>query len=201
MVSALPTGRLYHPGNITGTLFCYSLYQPHVHSAAGRIMSMKNSSGPHGARHVFPINSLVCLSACLLNLQFPYQAVLCNFQLLTGLLRYLVDSRDFGVSQAGWELHSVLKMDFRSLTFYSPAVSLRTTRFNIQKFYMVLALCSCVLYGSQNRQRLCFIHHWLVGFYNRVGKFTARYGMIPYIKQIYNRGGKCLLRGTDWFLT
>jgi len=27
------------------------------------------------------------------------------------------------------------------LTFQSPAVSLRTTGFNIQKFYMVLALC------------------------------------------------------------
>jgi len=31
--------------------------------------------------------------------------------------------------------------------------------------------------------------------------FTARYGLIPYIKQItfgfYNRGGKCLQRGTD----
>jgi hypothetical protein len=30
--------------------------------------------------------------------------------------------------------------------------------------------------------------------------FTARYGLIAYIKQIYNRGGKCLQRGTDWFL-
>jgi hypothetical protein len=27
--------------------------------------------------------------------------------------------------------------------------------------------------------------------------FKARYGLIPYIKQIYNRGGKCLQRGTD----
>jgi hypothetical protein len=27
--------------------------------------------------------------------------------------------------------------------------------------------------------------------------FTARYGLIAYIKQIYNRGGKCLQRGTD----
>jgi hypothetical protein len=30
--------------------------------------------------------------------------------------------------------------------------------------------------------------------------FTARYGLVPYIKQIYNRGRKCLQRGTDWFL-
>jgi hypothetical protein len=27
--------------------------------------------------------------------------------------------------------------------------------------------------------------------------FTARYGLIAYIKQVYNRGGKCLQRGTD----
>jgi hypothetical protein len=34
--------------------------------------------------------------------------------------------------------------------------------------------------------------------YNRGGKlFTARYGLIAYIKHIYNCGGKCLQRGTD----
>jgi len=38
------------------------------------------------------------------------------------------------------------------LTSYSLVGSLSTTRFNIKKFYMVLALN--VLYGSQNRQRL-----------------------------------------------
>jgi hypothetical protein len=27
--------------------------------------------------------------------------------------------------------------------------------------------------------------------------FTARYGLIAYIQQIYNCGGKCLQRGTD----
>jgi hypothetical protein len=30
--------------------------------------------------------------------------------------------------------------------------------------------------------------------------FTARYELIAYVKQIYNRGGKCLQRGTDWLL-
>jgi len=34
--------------------------------------------------------------------------------------------------------------------------------------------------------------------------FTARYGLIAYIKRIafgfYNRGGKCLQRGRDWLL-
>jgi hypothetical protein len=32
------------PGNIPGTHFCYRLSQPQSHSAAGRIMSIKNSS-------------------------------------------------------------------------------------------------------------------------------------------------------------
>jgi hypothetical protein len=36
------------------------------------------------------------------------------------------------------------------LTFNSVAITLRTTRFNVQKFCMVLTLCVCVLYGSHN---------------------------------------------------
>jgi hypothetical protein len=35
-------------------------------------------------------------------------------------------------------------------TSLSPAVTLRTTRFNIQKYCMVITLHLCVLYGSQN---------------------------------------------------
>jgi hypothetical protein len=45
-VSALRTGHLYPPGKIPGTHFCYRLSQPRVHSADGRIMSMKNSNDP-----------------------------------------------------------------------------------------------------------------------------------------------------------
>jgi hypothetical protein len=41
-----------------------------------------------------------------------------------------------------------------SLTFYSLAVTLRTSRFNIKKFYVVPTLRLCVLYGSQNKQQL-----------------------------------------------
>jgi hypothetical protein len=47
-LSALHTGRLYPPGNIPGTNFCYRLSQPQGHIAAGRIMSMKNSSDTIG---------------------------------------------------------------------------------------------------------------------------------------------------------
>jgi hypothetical protein len=50
-LSALRTGRLYpHPGNIPGTHFCWRLSRPHGHSAARRIMSMKNSNGTIGNR-------------------------------------------------------------------------------------------------------------------------------------------------------
>ena len=49
-MSALRTGRLYLPGNIHGTHFCYRLSQPQGHSAAGRILSMKNSNDTIGNR-------------------------------------------------------------------------------------------------------------------------------------------------------
>jgi hypothetical protein len=40
------------------------------------------------------------------------------------------------------------------LTFYTVAATLRTTRFNVKKFYVVPKLRLCVLYGSQNKQQL-----------------------------------------------
>ena len=49
-LSALGTGRLYPPGNIPGTHFCWGLSQSQGHSAAGKIMSMKNSNGTSGNR-------------------------------------------------------------------------------------------------------------------------------------------------------
>ena len=49
-LSALRTGRLYPPGNIPGTHFCWRLSQPQGHRAAGRIMPIKNSSDTIGNR-------------------------------------------------------------------------------------------------------------------------------------------------------
>ena len=69
---------------------------------------------------------------------------------------------------------------YRSLTFQSLAVSLRTTRFNIKKFYTVLASRWVFCTELRTDSGLCYIRHYLNGF--------------------YNRGGKCLQRGTDWFL-
>jgi hypothetical protein len=63
------------------------------------------------------------------------------------------------------------------LTFWSLAVFLRSTRFNIQKLYMVLALRSVFCRDLRTDSDFCFIHHKLIAF--------------------YNRGGKCLQCGTD----
>jgi len=49
-LSALRTGRIYPPGNIPGAYFCQKLSRPQCQSAAGRIVSMKNSNGPIGNR-------------------------------------------------------------------------------------------------------------------------------------------------------
>jgi len=49
-LSALCTDRLYSPENIPGTHFCWRLSRSQGHSAAGRIMSMKNSNGTIGNR-------------------------------------------------------------------------------------------------------------------------------------------------------
>ena len=48
------------------------------------------------------------------------------------------------------------------LTFYSLAVSLRTARFNIQKFYMVLTLCCFVRISEQTAAFALYVINWLV---------------------------------------
>jgi hypothetical protein len=71
------------------------------------------------------------------------------------------------------------------LTFWSLAVSLCTTRFNIKKFHVVPTLRLCVLYGSQNKRRL-FRYTALTDSFLQPRRrvFTARYVLGPYIKQI-----------------
>jgi hypothetical protein len=47
-LSAIRTGRVYPPGNIPGTHFCYRLSRPQGHSAADRIMPTKYPLTPSG---------------------------------------------------------------------------------------------------------------------------------------------------------
>ena len=80
------------------------------------------------------------------------------------------------------------------------AVSLRTARFNIQKFFTVLATVVESVYIAV---RTDFIN-WLVFItvveivYSAVR--TDSLYKVDYIWSLINRGGKCLQRGTDWFL-
>ena len=51
-------------------------------------------------------------------------------------------------------------------------------QFNIQQLYVLPTLYLCVLYLSEENSDFCYLHHKLIGF--------------------YNRDEKCLLRGTNW---
>ena len=53
-----------------------------------------------------------------------------------------------------------------------------TNRFNIQQLYVLPTLYLCVLYLSENKQRLVPLTAKLIGF--------------------YNRDEKCLLRSMNW---
>jgi hypothetical protein len=56
-LSALRTSHLNPPGNIPGTHFCKGLSQSQGHSAAGRIVAMKNSNDTIGNRTCdLPVN-------------------------------------------------------------------------------------------------------------------------------------------------
>jgi hypothetical protein len=59
----------------------------------------------------------------------------------------------------------------RQLNLLKPTGYVMHQQFNIQQFYALPTLYLCVLYLSENKQRL-------IGF--------------------YNRDEKCLLRGTNW---
>ena len=59
-LSAVHTGRLFPPGNLPGTHFCYRLGRPQGYSATGRIMSVKNFNEAIGNRtRDFPVFSAV----------------------------------------------------------------------------------------------------------------------------------------------
>jgi len=87
-----------------------------------------------------------------------------------------------GVSRHKMQLRGIGdKYIMRNLTFKTLVVSLRTTRFNVQKILHGARFALSILYGSQHRERL-LLYTSLTDWWWKV--FTARYGLIPYIKQI-----------------
>ena len=84
-----------------------------------------------------------------------------------------LDGYEFGGEPSGfinyWELLNLLK----------PTSYVMHQQFKIQQLYVLPTLYLCVLYLSENKQRLVpLTQHKLIGF--------------------YNRDEKCLLRGTNW---
>ena len=65
-----------------------------------------------------------------------------------------------------------------NLNLLKPTGHVMHQQFNIQQLYVLPTLYLCVLYLSENKQRLVPLQHKLIGF--------------------YNRDEKCLLRGTNW---
>jgi len=61
-LTALCNSRLHPPGNIPDTHFCFRLSQPQGHSAAGRIMSIKNSNYTIGNRNLWRSSSTTATS-------------------------------------------------------------------------------------------------------------------------------------------
>jgi hypothetical protein len=76
------------------------------------------------------------------------------------------------------------------LTSLRQPVTVRITRFNIQKFYMVLTLRLCCVQTSEQTQTFSlYILNWWI-FCNRGRVFTARYELSPYIEQTTLRSFK-----------
>jgi hypothetical protein len=61
-----------------------------------------------------------------------------------------------GFSEKGNNTCGTTKSDSNVLTFLSPPLSLRNTKFNIQKFYMVITFRLCVLRTNSD---FCLIQH------------------------------------------
>jgi len=66
-------------------------------------------------------------------------------------------------------------------------------QFNIQQLYALPTLYLCVLYSSQNKQRLV-THHKLIGFYNLDEKYLLRgtNWVFPSLRFVF-QGLKCFL--------
>ena len=67
---------------------------------------------------------------------------------------------------------------YQQFNLLKPTGHVKHQQFNIQQLYVLPTLYLCVLYLSENKQRLVPLTHKLIGF--------------------YNRDEKCLLRRTDW---
>ena len=85
----------------------------------------------------------------------------------------------------GWNICSWTADNSISLTFYSLAVALHITRFNVQKFYMVLMLWfMCCVWTSEQTAHFVIRQFSEIGFVHlRRRVFSVQYALSPYVKQ------------------
>jgi hypothetical protein len=104
--------------------------------------------------------------------------------------RYVLLDGALLLENSGYSTHSIMPYFYQhrivcTLNSYSLPAPLPTARFNYQEFYMVFTLPLCVLYGSQNKQRIfscTALTDWFLE--PRWSVFTAGYGLDLYIQAV-----------------
>ena len=137
-MSALRTGRLYPPGNIPGTHFCYRLSRPQSHSAAGRIMSTKNSNDTTGNR----TRDLPACSAVPQPNKPPYSQDIRNYVLKT-TITFIYASKAIKIKRYCLELPTctlVTSLSLKRRKANSPSISLSDQ----QRISLQAAVCCLV---------------------------------------------------------
>jgi len=133
----LRTGHLYPPRNIRDTHFCYRLSQPQGQSAAGRIVSMKNTNDTVG-------NRVRDLLVCTFNIvRVPYAS-----RRSRSALNSTQESSLPPVDKAERPRSAF------DINLLKPTGHVTHQQFNIQQLYALPTLYLCVLYLSENKQRL-----------------------------------------------
>ena len=108
------------------------------------------------ARYIYFILPLPSFPSMKLNISFP------SFSLYSSTKLTHKIPNNLSSCQNNFILHSVHSVPitlFCTLTFKSLAITLCTTRFNIQKFYITLALRWVFCTDIRTDSDFCFIHH------------------------------------------
>jgi hypothetical protein len=104
------------------------------------LMSVVSSSGQYGE-----------------NSNSPYfYAIISKTNFIWARLRFKPSIRDerLAINRPSHDTAATIT-DNKILTFQNPAITLRTARFNIQKFYRVLTLGTCILYDLTTNSDFC----------------------------------------------
>ena len=129
---ALSTGRLYHPGNIPGTHFCYRLRRTKTQSAAGRIMLKKNSNDTIGNRtHDLPACSAVPQPTAPLRAPVSYENASKKIPVKIHFI-HLVNNEIYCIFKTSCTISVFHKLQFLSFTLRTMLTFLRNHALNFK---------------------------------------------------------------------